>query len=57
MKNLEKAQINEIVDCMYKMDFKSGQMIIKEGDVGSEVYVMEGTFIILDAFTLLSVGI
>jgi len=41
MKNLEPAQINEIVDCMYPMDYAKGALIIKEGDVGSIVYVME----------------
>lgn len=41
MKNLEISQIRELVDCMYPVDFKSGSMIIKEGDVGSLVYVME----------------
>ena len=35
-------QIKEIVDCMYPMDYAKGSLIIKEGDVGSIVYVMEG---------------
>ena len=42
MKNLEPTQITEIVDCMYPMDYAKGALIIKEGDVGSIVYVMEG---------------
>lgn len=42
MKNLESAQIREIVDCMYPVEYKAGSLIIKEGDVGSIVYVMEG---------------
>lgn len=42
MKNLEAAQIREIVDCMYPVDYSAGSLIIKEGDVGSIVYVMEG---------------
>jgi len=41
MKNLEPTQITEIVDCMYPMDYAKGALIIKEGDVGSIVYVME----------------
>jgi len=41
MKNLEPAQIAEIVDCMYPMEYARGALIIKEGDVGSIVYVME----------------
>lgn len=42
MKNLELAQIREIVDCMYPVDYPRGSLIIKEGDVGSIMYVMEG---------------
>lgn len=42
MKNLELTQIREIVDCMYPVTFSAGSTIIREGDVGSIVYVMEG---------------
>lgn len=42
MKNLELSQIQEIVDCMYPVEFGKDSCIIKEGDVGSLVYVMEG---------------
>ncbi|OWR41861.1 cGMP-dependent protein kinase [Danaus plexippus plexippus] len=42
MKNLEMTQIREIVDCMYPVEYAVGSLIIKEGDVGSIVYVMEG---------------
>ncbi|XP_043523471.1 cGMP-dependent protein kinase 1-like isoform X1 [Frieseomelitta varia] len=42
MKNLELTQIREIVDCMYPVTFSAGSIIIREGDVGSIVYVMEG---------------
>ena len=45
MKNLEGTQIREIVDCMYPVQYAAGSLIIKEGDVGSIVYVMEGKFI------------
>lgn len=41
MKNLEMTQIREIVDCMYPVEYASGSLIIKEGDVGSIVYVTE----------------
>lgn len=41
MKNLELTQIREIVDCMYPEAYKAGSLIIKEGDVGSIVYVLE----------------
>ena len=44
MKNLDDAQIAEIVDCMYPVDYAAGSLIIKEGDVGSIVYVMEGKY-------------
>ncbi len=42
MKNLELDQILSIVDCMYPLDTKDGSLIIKEGDVGNLVYIMEG---------------
>lgn len=42
MKNLELMQIREIVDCMYLVEFEAGATIIREGDVGSTVFVMEG---------------
>ncbi|KAI9552776.1 hypothetical protein GHT06_020656 [Daphnia sinensis] len=41
LKNLDMAQINEIVDCMYPMNYPRGSIIIKEGDVGSIMYVLE----------------
>uniref|UniRef100_W5K3U4 cGMP-dependent protein kinase n=1 Tax=Astyanax mexicanus TaxID=7994 RepID=W5K3U4_ASTMX len=41
MKNLELSQIQEIVDCMYPVEYSKDSCIIKEGDVGSLVYVME----------------
>uniref|UniRef100_A0AAY4D289 cGMP-dependent protein kinase n=1 Tax=Denticeps clupeoides TaxID=299321 RepID=A0AAY4D289_9TELE len=41
MKNLEMSQIQEIVDCMYPVEYGQESCIIKEGDVGSLVYVME----------------
>uniref|UniRef100_A0A7N6AL83 cGMP-dependent protein kinase n=1 Tax=Anabas testudineus TaxID=64144 RepID=A0A7N6AL83_ANATE len=41
MKNLELSQIQEIVDCMYPVDYGNDACIIKEGDVGSLVFVME----------------
>lgn len=44
MKNLDIAQIQEIVDCMYPVKYAAKSLIIKEGDVGSIVYVMEGKF-------------
>ncbi|KAH8271960.1 hypothetical protein KR044_012416 [Drosophila immigrans] len=41
MKNLDLAQIREIVDCMYPVKYPAKNLIIKEGDAGSIVYVME----------------
>ncbi|KAH8233869.1 hypothetical protein KR032_000816 [Drosophila birchii] len=41
MKNLDLMQIREIVDCMYPVKYPAKNLIIKEGDVGSIVYVME----------------
>ena len=48
MKNLELGQIREIVDCMYPVEYTKDSMIIKEGDVGSLVYVMEGKSTFVD---------
>jgi len=42
MKNLETDQIMSIVECMYPLEQKDGSLIIKEGDVGNLVYIMEG---------------
>lgn len=42
MKNLDITQIREIVACMYPVKYAAKSLIIKEGDVGSIVYVMEG---------------
>lgn len=47
MKNLETTQIREIVDCMYPKEYQQGSIIIKEGDVGSIVYVLEGNHFFL----------
>ncbi len=35
-------QIMSIVDCMYPLEQQDGSLIIKEGDVGNLVYIMEG---------------
>ena len=45
MKNLEMDQILSIVDCMYPLEHIDGSLIIKEGDVGNLVYIMEGKWI------------
>ena len=42
MKNLEMDQIMSIVSCMYPLEHKSDSLIIKEGDVGNLVYILEG---------------
>lgn len=52
MKNLELSQIQEIVDCMYPVEYGKDSCIIKEGDVGSLVYVMEGKVSHLTSFYL-----
>jgi cGMP-dependent protein kinase len=42
MKNLEMDQIMSIVDCMYPLEHIDSSLIIREGDVGNLVYIMEG---------------
>ena len=44
MKNLAVTQIREIVECMYPVEYDKSSTIIREGDVGSLVYVMEGAW-------------
>ena len=56
MKNLEATQITEIVDCMYPIEYAKGALIIKEGDVGSIVYVLEGKNITLKNYVKLGLG-
>ncbi|OAF66352.1 hypothetical protein A3Q56_05926 [Intoshia linei] len=41
MKHIKVSQINNIVACMKRLDFKKDVNIIKEGDEGSMVYVLE----------------
>lgn len=41
LQNLDSDQLGEIVDCMYSVDFQADCVIIREGDPGSSVYVME----------------
>ncbi|XP_076067395.1 cGMP-dependent protein kinase for isoform X2 [Oratosquilla oratoria] len=41
LKNLEMGQVKEIVESMYNVDSAAGDIIIKEGEVGSMLYIME----------------
>ena len=42
MRNLEPVQINEIVECMYEREFKKEQFVIREGGVGTQLFVLSG---------------
>ncbi|CAL4123138.1 unnamed protein product, partial [Meganyctiphanes norvegica] len=42
LKNLEMGQVMEIVESMYSVEYAEGALIIKEGDIGSILYIMEG---------------
>lgn len=42
MKNHEPIQMKEIVDAMYPVEYTKDSWIIKEGEVGSMVYMLEG---------------
>ena len=42
LKNLEAAQVREIVDCMYPKNYSNNDMIVKEGDIGHALYVIAG---------------
>lgn len=39
LKNLDKIQIKEIVDCMYQREYRKEQYICREGGVGTQLYV------------------
>ncbi|KAL3185611.1 hypothetical protein MRX96_028878 [Rhipicephalus microplus] len=39
LKNLDSSQVREVVDCMYPQIFDAGTLVIREGDVGSHLYV------------------
>nr|XP_042902919.1 cGMP-dependent protein kinase, isozyme 2 forms cD4/T1/T3A/T3B [Parasteatoda tepidariorum] len=41
LKNLDAVQMKEITDCMAPIEYLADSLIIKEGDAGSVVYVME----------------
>lgn len=45
MKNLEVDQIDNIVECMYPVEFAKNSLIIKEGDIGNIVYITQGTIL------------
>ena len=45
MKNLEIDHIESIVECMYPVEFIKDSLIIKEGDIGNIVYIIEGRFL------------
>jgi len=40
LKNLESAQVREIVDCMYPKSYNKNDMIVQEGDIGHALYVI-----------------
>ncbi|RDD47293.1 cGMP-dependent protein kinase 1 [Trichoplax sp. H2] len=41
LRNLDEAQVGEIVSCMYPYDYKQDHYIIKEGESGNHLYVIE----------------
>lgn len=42
LRNLERVQVNEIMDCMYQREFTKEQYICREGSVGTQLYVISG---------------
>jgi hypothetical protein len=43
MKNYDQQEISEIVDCMFFVEYAADELIIKEGEDGKVMYVLEGT--------------
>lgn len=54
LKNLDSSQVREIVDCMYSQYFTKGTMVIREGEVGSHLYVSAGNSAINNSLTEIS---
>jgi len=44
LRNLERVQVNEIMDCMYQREFTKEQYICREGSVGTQLYVISGVW-------------
>lgn len=42
LKNLEPAQVREIVECMFSQSCDKGEFIIREGESGNALYVIAG---------------
>lgn len=38
-KNFDSSQTREIVECMFPIDYKKGEIVINEGDSGAHFYV------------------
>lgn len=45
LKKLEASQIREVMECMYEKKCKKDEYVIKEGEQGSHLYVLEGNLI------------
>ena len=45
LRNLERVQMNEIVECMYERVFTKEQYICRENSVGTQLYVIAGMYI------------
>ncbi len=46
LKKLDIGQISDMVECMEPRVAKSHELIIKEGEVGNEMYVIEGKLVL-----------
>ncbi|XP_055376684.1 probable serine/threonine-protein kinase DDB_G0282963 [Condylostylus longicornis] len=45
LKNIDSTQVRELVESMYNLDVANGEFVIREGDIGSHLYVSaEGHF-------------
>lgn len=46
LKKLESSQIREVVECMYEKKCRKDEFLIKEGESGSDLYVLEGMLLV-----------
>jgi hypothetical protein len=44
LKHLSTATVGEIVECMHADVIKKDSTIIREGDIGSKLFVLEGNY-------------
>ncbi|VEL30238.1 unnamed protein product [Protopolystoma xenopodis] len=55
LSNLDAVQLQEMVSCMYEKHVPEGAYIIREGDIGHELYVGAGNIFPLIVYQIASI--